>query len=131
MYYSTWRKLQLLGTQSMNNGKKYTMTTFGAAALINLILVVPFAFLELRYNTETSRNLINFPILIFGMLWFLGTVFVITVAPIVRTVWAGDSLLAHPVTLSLRLVLLAFVAWLWGHIIIDQLPCFLGVPNCD
>jgi hypothetical protein len=115
----------------MNNRKNYTMTTFRAAALINLILVVPFAFLELRNNTEISRNLINFPILIFGMLWFLGTVFVITVAPIVRTVWAGDSLLAHPVTLSLRLVFLAFVAWLWGHIITDQLPCFLGVPNCD
>jgi hypothetical protein len=115
----------------MNNRTKYIITAFGAPALMSLILVVPFAFLELRYNTETSHNLIHFPLPLFGILWFLGTVFLITVAQLVRTVYAGDSLLAHPGTLLLRLALLACVAWIWGIIIIDQLPCFLGVPNCD
>jgi hypothetical protein len=103
----------------MNNITK----SLGAAAL--------FAYLELRHNTETSRNLIHFPIPLFGMLWFLATVIIIIVASIVRTVRAGDSLLAHPVTLFFRLVFLALVAWLWGGLFIDQLPCFLGVPNCD
>lgn len=111
----------------MNNSTK----NIGAAALISLILVAPFAFLELRYNTETSRNLIHFPIPVFGVLWLLATVFIIIVASIVRTVRAGDSLLAHPATLLFRLVFLALVAWLWGGLFIDQLPCFLGVPNCD
>jgi hypothetical protein len=108
----------------MNNITKSVV----AAALISLILVAPFAFLELRYG---SHNYSNFPVALFGALWLLGTIFLITIAPIVRTVRAGGSLLAHPVTLWLRLVLLAFVAWMWVGITIDQLPCFLGVPNCD
>jgi hypothetical protein len=111
----------------MNNITK----SLGAAALISLILVAPFAYLELRNSAETSRNLSHFPIQLFGLLWFLATVFIITVASIVRTVRAGDSLLAHPVTLFFRLVFLALVAWLWGGLFIDQPPCFLGVPNCD
>ena len=112
---------------NMNNNTK----SIGVAALISLILVAPFAFLELRYNTETSHNLTHFPISVFGLLWFLATVFFIIVASIVRTVRAGDGLLAHPVTLLFRLVFLALVAWSWGSLLIDQLPCFLGVPNCD
>jgi hypothetical protein len=111
----------------MNNITK----SIGVAALISLVLVAPFAFLELRYNTGTSRNLINFPIPLFGLLWFLATVFIIVVISIVRTVRAGDGILAHPVTLLFRLVFLALVAWMWGGLFIDQLPCFLGVPNCD
>ncbi|HKQ78774.1 MAG TPA: hypothetical protein VJ810_34065 [Blastocatellia bacterium] len=111
----------------MNNHVK----SIGAAALISLILVVPFAILELLSNAETSLNLINFPILVFGLLWLLATVFFIIVGAILRTVRAGDSLLASPFTLLLRLVFLTVVAWLWGSLFIDQLPCFLGVPNCD
>jgi hypothetical protein len=116
----------LLQTIMNNNAKN-----IGVAALISLILVAPFAFLELRYNTETARNLIHFPFPVFGLLWLLATVFIIIVASIVRTVRAGDSLLAHPVALLFRLVFLVLVAWLWGGLFIDQLPCFLGVPNCD
>jgi hypothetical protein len=28
-------------------------------------------------------------------------------------------------------VFMALIAWEWGVIIVDQMPCFLGVPNCD
>jgi hypothetical protein len=66
----------------MNNITK----SIGVAALISLIVVAPFALLELRYNTETSRNLIHFPVPVFGLLWFLATIFIIIVASIVRTV---------------------------------------------
>jgi hypothetical protein len=31
----------------------------------------------------------------------------------------------------LRVVFLAFIARMWIGILIDQMPCFLGVPNCD
>jgi hypothetical protein len=26
---------------------------------------------------------------------------------------------------------LIIIAWLWGSVILDQMPCFLGVPKCD
>jgi hypothetical protein len=115
-----------LNQNIMNNNTN----SIGIAALISLIIVAPFAFLE-WYNAENSRNFINFPIPLFGLLWLLATVFFILVASIARTVRAGDGLLAHPVTLLFRVVFLVIVAWLWGGLFIDQLPCFLGVPNCD
>jgi hypothetical protein len=120
------RRGALLQTIMNSNAK-----SIGAASLISFILVAPFAFLEFRYNTEISRDLIHFPILVFGLLWLFATVFFIIVASIARTVRAGDGLLAHPVRLLFRLVFLVLVAWFWGGLFIDQLPCFLGVPNCD
>jgi len=26
---------------------------------------------------------------------------------------------------------LILIAWLWAGALVDQMPCFLGVPNCD
>jgi hypothetical protein len=31
----------------------------------------------------------------------------------------------------LRVGFSALILMMWAGIIIDQLPCFLGVPNCD
>jgi hypothetical protein len=39
--------------------------------------------------------------------------------------------MANPINLLLRVAFLALIAWMWGGILIDQMPCFLGVPNCD
>jgi hypothetical protein len=114
--------------QSMNDKTKRIVRVFGASALIGLILVAPFVFLELRYGSGSYSNP---PISLFGLLWALGTIFLITVASMAQTARVGGGLLAHPVTLSLRLIFLLLVAWCWGFLIIDQLPCFLGVPNCD
>jgi hypothetical protein len=51
--------------------------------------------------------------------------------PVVRTLRAGGSLFAHP----LNLIIVAFITAALGTglvgIIIDQWPCFVGVPTCD
>jgi hypothetical protein len=36
-----------------------------------------------------------------------------------------------PGEVVLKALWLLFVAWLWIGILIDQMPCFLGVQNCD
>jgi hypothetical protein len=36
-----------------------------------------------------------------------------------------------PIILLLSVLLLFIIAWLWITIIIDQMPCFVGVENCD
>jgi hypothetical protein len=109
-----------------------TMHTFTTKlkppALISLILVLPFMLLEL-VNRRTYHE--GFPVVVFGLLWLLPIAFIVMLMPIVQTVRAGSSILAKPLTLVLRVALLVLVAWLWGGILIDQLPCFLGVPNCD
>jgi hypothetical protein len=30
-----------------------------------------------------------------------------------------------------RIATLIFIAWMWVAVVLDQMPCFLGVPNCD
>ena len=107
------------------------INTFGLPALIGLILMAPFAFLELWYNTAKTFSFSRFPFPLFVVLWLLPTVFVVTVAPIVRGIRAGNNVLVHPISLLWRIVLPAFIALMWTGLVYDQLPCFLGVPNCD
>jgi len=109
---------------------KSIFTTLGVAALISFILVLPFVILESLNNTITKQNATDLTAL-FGMLWLLPTAFIVILAPIVRTVRAGNSVMANPITLLVRVAFLALIAWTWGFAIVDQLPCFLGVPNCD
>jgi hypothetical protein len=51
--------------------------------------------------------------------------------PIVSTLRAGGSLLAHP----LHLIIVVVISFLFAagvvSLIVDQWPCFMGVPNCD
>lgn len=56
---------------------------------------------------------------------------IIAGGPIVRTLRAGGSLFTHPLHLVIVIVIsLLFVAGVVG-LIVDQWPCFIGVPNCD
>jgi hypothetical protein len=109
---------------------KTITTDLRSAAIISFILVLPFAILESLNNTITKQNAPGL-ILLFGTLWLLPTAFIVIIMPIVRTVRAGNSLLANPITLLFRVAFLALIATIWGWGFIDQLPCFLGVPNCD
>ncbi|HYP01156.1 MAG TPA: hypothetical protein VER76_13270 [Pyrinomonadaceae bacterium] len=101
-----------------------------AAAVISFFLVLPFALLDLLFNPSRRQNLLD-PVVLFGLLWLLPMVFIFLLAPVVRSVRAGNNILANPVTLLFRVAFLVVIAWLWGVAIIDQLPCFVGVPNCD
>jgi hypothetical protein len=56
---------------------------------------------------------------------------IIAGGPIVRTLRAGDSLFAHPIHLIIVVVISFLFASGVVSLIIDQWPCFIGVPNCD
>lgn len=56
---------------------------------------------------------------------------IIAGGPIVRTLRAGDSLFAHPINLIIVIFILSTFAIGLVNLIIDQWPCFIGVPNCD
>jgi hypothetical protein len=114
----------------MKHKMKSIMTNLGLAALISFILVLPFAILEFLFNTITKQNAPGL-IVLFGLLWLLPMAFIVILVPMVRTVRAGNSIMANPLNLLFRVASLALIAMLWGGILIDQLPCFLGVPNCD
>lgn len=101
-----------------------------SAALISFILVLPFAILESLNNTITGRNAPGL-IVLFGLMWLLPVAFIVILTPIARAVRAGNSVTANPVNLALRVALLALIALVWGSLLIDQMPCFMGAPNCD
>jgi hypothetical protein len=51
--------------------------------------------------------------------------------PIAHNVRAGKRLAANPVKLFLSVALVLVLALTWGSLVADQMPCFVGVPNCD
>jgi hypothetical protein len=114
----------------MNHKTKNILTALGTSALLGLLFMLPFAFLEYRYNTANLRLSRDY-IFLFGLLWFLPTAFFTTIAPLARAVRAGNNVLAHPISLLFRVALLILLAMFWVGLINDQMPCFLGVPNCD
>jgi hypothetical protein len=56
---------------------------------------------------------------------------IIAGGPIVRTLRAGGSLFAYPIHLIIVVVISSLLAIGLANLIIDQWPCFIGVPNCD
>ena len=56
---------------------------------------------------------------------------VIAGGPIARTLRAGGSLFAHPIHLIIVVVILFLFAAGFVGLIVDQWPCFIGVPLCD
>jgi hypothetical protein len=107
---------------------KAVSASLGTSVIIGLLLVVPYMILEL-VNRRAYNN--GFPIVLFGLLWLLQFAFVAILKPILRDVRRRDGIVASPVSLVLQVVFLVFIACLWGVIIEDQWPCFMGVENCD
>lgn len=98
-----------------------------APVAIGSILVLPFLILEIVNRPAALKD---FPVPLFALLWFLPVAILsglIAVVRISRTEFRLGSILQ----LLFLLVLLALAAAWWVGLIWDQMPCFLGVPNCD
>jgi hypothetical protein len=114
--------------QRMRDG----LLTFGSAALFGLLAVLPFAFMEVYNNPGVRSGEFAFPYGLFHGMWLFPTMLFLAATPIVRGVRAGESVLAHPIALVLRIAFLTAVAAGWLFMLWDQMPCFLGgVPGCD
>jgi hypothetical protein len=92
------------------------------------LVVLPFVILEAINRRGFGEG---FPLALFVAMWLLPAAFTVVLMPILRRLRAGGRAAAHPTALVPRLLLLIVIAWLWLGLVIDQLPCFLGVPNCD
>lgn len=95
-------------------------------AIISALLVLPLIIIELVNRRNLSED---FPIVLFAVLWLLGTIFILLLIPVVKYIRRGIKN-TLPVFLF-RLAILILTGWLWAVIVIDQVPCFLAVPNCD
>lgn len=94
------------------------------AALLSAIPLGPLAILETLNQPLTRENVVGI-ILLFGFLWLLPAVALTVLIPIVRGARTGPVRLLLSITFALALFTV------WGSLLADQMPCFLGVPNCD
>ena len=100
------------------------------AALAGVLLVLPFAVLEARTTTITGRNALGL-IVLFGLLWLLAAAFVVVLTALIRYAWLGADTPTSLIAVGVRVAVLAVIAVLWVSIVVDQMPCFLGIANCD
>jgi hypothetical protein len=66
-----------------------------------------------------------------GLILFPIAAGIVAGRPIVNTLRAGGSLFAHPIHLIIVTGIALLFAWGVVGLIVDQWPCFIGVPVCD
>ncbi len=118
-----------------------------SAAIGGVLLALPFAIivtllliggepprfgpLEPLLTAEVDQPNVVGSAIVLGA-WLLALVaFIANVNPIVRDSRAGRGIATHPANLLVAIATFCFVAFFVGAIIVDQYPCWIGVPNCD
>ena len=101
---------------------------FKTAAIVSSGLVLPFMILE----SVNGRNFPHdFPIVLFGLMWLMTLVFTVITLSFRRSLESGTRTVVESIGLMSKVVTLILIAWMWLSLVVDQMPCFLGVPNCD
>jgi hypothetical protein len=118
-----------------------------AASIAGVLLALPFttlftmfAVLHIEPPLGPLEPLVTAPVdqpnvvgtaIVLGA-WLLAVVaFVVSVGPVVRSARAGNGIAADPINLAVAAAILVVVVSFVGGIIVDQYPCWIGVPNCD
>ena len=104
------------------------MKSFVAALLISSTLVAPFIVLQ-WVNRRTFHE--DFPFVLFTFMSLHSLFIVLLLTPALRRLRVEGSLGALKLGHWAGLLLCAVLAFAYVDVVIDQLPCFLGVPNCD
>lgn len=104
------------------------LTNLRWPTIISFLLIIPFMILEVVNRRSFNEG---FPIPLFVMMWLLPMLFLLIGMPVVRNIRAGESISANPFILLIRVIFLIVIAAFWASLLTDQMPCFLGVPNCD
>lgn len=123
--------------------KNTLLTNPRSAAVISVALILAPGILPLLDSAGwlSLDRLFNGPnpevaylpgqIMSLGLILFPIAAGIIAGGPIVSTLRAGGSLFAHPIHLIIVVVISFLFASGVVSLIVDQWPCFMGVPNCD
>jgi len=115
---------------------KYTAITSFLLALPFITIFILYVFriepslgpIDPYLNPEYS-HLGSF--IVFGSLVLLLVGFTTSVIPIMGSIKTGNGIAANPINLLLSIIILFFILAFIGLIVVDQYPCWIGVPNCD
>jgi hypothetical protein len=105
-----------------------TVHSFGVSLLISATLVVPFFGLQLVTRGAAHEE---FPFVLFLFMSLHSLLIVLLLTAPIRRLRVERSLSALGLGHWAGLILALFLVFVYVNVIIDQLPCFLGVPNCD
>ena len=135
------------GTHALTNPvpppRKTLLTNPRSAALISLAIFLSFGLLALLdfLGWVSVNSIINGPtpeapylpglLINFAFYWLLIAAVIIACGPIVLTLRRGGSLFAHPLNLAIVVIIVSTMVIGTSSLIIDQWPCFIGVPVCD
>ena len=103
-------------------------STLVRAAAISTLLVLPLALLEARNESFTA---VRGALVLYAVLWIVPVVFIVSAAPLIKAYRGGAAGAGSSIKGWLRVLLLVLLGGFWIGLVIDQMPCFLGVPNCD
>ena len=113
---------------TQNQAGPGTLKPFVTSLLISSTLVAPFVVLQLL-NRRAFRE--EFPFVLFTFMSLHALAIVLLLTPTLRRLRSARNLRALNLGHWAGLVLSALLIYAYANVIIDQLPCFLGVPNCD
>jgi hypothetical protein len=117
-------------------------TIIGSLSVVPLALILlieisgiePFHSFFVALTTESGNNprlSTSGRILTLGALLLLPIGFIVSLAPVVRNARAGYGFATNFFNLLIAVALFIFIAILVSNFVIDQYPCWIGVPNCD
>src|SRR5688572_22323912 len=107
---------------------KSLSNSFAFPVMLSLILLIPWVGLELINRKGMPEE---FPVALFITLWFLQAIFIYLIKWGLAKPATGNRIAQTTLSLWFRVPVLLFVGLIWTIIIADQMPCFLGVANCD
>jgi len=105
-----------------------TLKSLIAPLLISATVVAPFIVLQLVNRRALHED---FPFVLFTFMSLHSLIVVLLLTPALRRLRAERSLRALKLGHWAGLLLGAFLGYVFADVVIDQFPCFLGVPNCD
>jgi hypothetical protein len=91
---------------------------------ISALLVVPFVVLEWMKGGGV-------PVVLFTFMWVHALFIALALLPGIRRLRNERRLGALTPVHWVGLVIGALLVYVYVGVVVDQLPCFLGVPNCD
>ena len=107
---------------------RHTIKSFVVPFLVCAALVTPFLVLQ-SINRRTLDE--AFPFVLFTFMSLHALLIVQVLRPALRRLWAERSLGALKPRYWAGVLLGLVLVFAYVDVVIDQLPCFLGVPNCD
>ncbi len=114
------------------------------AAIVSFILALPMTIMFFLFkfgieppfaawldDPDPDKPDVIGSLIVLVLALLLPVAFIIILRPIGQSIRVGNGLAASPLNLILAAGIFLVFAFFVGHIVVDQYPCWMGVPNCD